>query len=90
MQRGSHMIIDPVIRMSMQGRGLVYSGKVSNQLMLSHLFGGWELKPYGVSNVSYISRSEIDIDKKYIVIATDGIWDEFNENEIIYKFIQLL
>ena len=65
--------------------GIVFAGRVYGQLMLSRAFGDWELKNYGVSNIPYVSRTDIDDISnswKWIVIASDGIWDVFNDDEI--------
>ena len=64
--------------------GIVFAGRVYGQLMLSRAFGDWELKNYGVSNIPFVSRTEVDDmnNWKWIVIASDGIWDVFNDDEI--------
>lgn len=64
--------------------GIVFAGRVYGQLMLSRAFGDWELKPYGVSNVPHITRTELTPNDKYLIIATDGIWDVF-EDEDVYQ-----
>ncbi len=65
--------------------GIVFAGRVYGQLMLSRAFGDWELKNYGVSNIPYVSKTDIDDISnswKWVVIASDGIWDVFNDDEI--------
>lgn len=64
--------------------GIVFAGRVYGQLMLSRAFGDWELKSYGVINVPHITRMEIDIKDHYVVIASDGVWDVFSDDDI-YK-----
>lgn len=62
--------------------GVVFAGRVYGQLMLSRAFGDWELKPYGVINVPHVLRMEIDMNDKYVVIASDGVWDVFEDEDI--------
>lgn len=62
--------------------GMVYEGRVYGQLMLSRCFGDFELKPYGVISTPDITRTEIGNDDEYIVIASDGIWDVLEDEEV--------
>jgi len=64
--------------------GIVFAGRVYGQLMLSRAFGDWELKTYGVSNVPFVNKIEIDGvgEWKWMVLASDGIWDVFEDEEI--------
>ena len=61
--------------------GVVFSGRVYGQLMLSRAFGDWELKTYGVSCIPHIVRYEIQDDDKYLVIASDGVWDVIEDED---------
>ena len=63
--------------------GVVFAGRVYGQLMLSRAFGDWELKPYGVINVPHVLRMEIEMNDKYVVIASDGVWDVFEDDDIL-------
>ena len=62
--------------------GVIFGGRVFGNLMLTRAFGDYELKQYGVICNPHISKNEIDIDDKYIIIASDGVWDVMDENEI--------
>ena len=53
--------------------GVVFGGRVYGQLMLSRAFGDWELKSYGVS---------IENDDRYVVIASDGVWDVLEDEDV--------
>ena len=64
--------------------GVVFGGRVYGQLMLSRAFGDWELKTYGVSCIPHILRYEIQNDDKYLIIASDGVFDVL-EDEDIYQ-----
>ena len=64
--------------------GIIFGGRVYGQLMLSRAFGDWELKNYGVSCEPHVARIDIEEDDKYIVIASDGVWDIL-EDEDVYR-----
>ena len=54
--------------------------------MLSRAFGDWELKSYGVSNEPHITRINITDNDKYVVVATDGIWDVLSNEDVVNLF----
>ena len=62
--------------------GMVFAGRVYGVLMLSRAFGDWELKPYGVINVPHITRVNITDNDLYVVMASDGVWDVFEDIDI--------
>ena len=62
--------------------GIVFAGRVYGTLMLSRSFGDWELKPYGVSSEPYVTRINITDNDKYVVVASDGIWDTLEDNDV--------
>jgi len=62
--------------------GIVFGGRVYGQLMLSRAFGDWELKNYGVSCEPHVVKINIEEDDKYIVIASDGVWDVLEDEEV--------
>ena len=62
--------------------GIIFGGRVYGQLMLTRAFGDSGLKKYGVINTPHINKVEINMDDKYIIIASDGVWDVINENEV--------
>ena len=62
--------------------GFVFGGRVYGILMLSRAFGDWELKPYGVLNVPHITRTNITNNDLYVVVASDGVWDVFEDMDI--------
>ena len=64
--------------------GIVFGGRVYGQLMLSRAFGDWELKNYGVSCEPHITRINIEDNDKYVIVATDGVWDVL-EDEDVYR-----
>ena len=58
------------------------AGRVYGQLMLSRAFGDWELKQFGVICEPYITRINITDNDKYVVVASDGVWDIFEDSDI--------
>ena len=68
-------------RIKNQG-GIVFDGRVYGQLMLSRAFGDWELKNYGVICEPHITRINLENDDKYIIMATDGVWDVLEDDDV--------
>ena len=62
--------------------GIIFGGRVYGQLMLTRAFGDSGLKKYGVICTPHIYKVELNLEDKYIIIASDGVWDALNENEI--------
>ena len=62
--------------------GIVFAGRVYGQLMLSRAFGDLELKQFGVICEPYITRINITDNDKYVVVASDGVWDIFEDSDI--------
>ena len=62
--------------------GIIFGGRIYGQLMLTRAFGDSGLKKYGVICTPHIKRVEIDFEDKYIIIASDGVWDVIDENEV--------
>ena len=62
--------------------GIVFGGRVYGQLMLSRAFGDWELKTYGVICEPHIVRYEIEDEDSYLVIATDGVFDVMEDEDV--------
>ena len=65
--------------------GIVFRGRVYGTLMLSRAFGDWELKNYGVICHPHFCKVELNNCDKYIIIASDGIWDVLNDKDL-YNF----
>ena len=79
------MTIELVMKMNnriIKQGGIVFAGRVYGQLMLSRAFGDWELKNYGVSCEPHIVRMNIEEEDKYIVIASDGVWDVLEDEDV--------
>lgn len=63
--------------------GKITKNRVQGQLVLSRSLGDLYCKKYGVSNVPDISVNKIDYNIKYVVIASDGVWDVVDENTVL-------
>ena len=63
--------------------GKVTKNRVMGQLVLSRCLGDLYCKKYGVSNIPDISMNKLDSNVKYVVVASDGVWDVVNENELM-------
>ena len=62
--------------------GIIFAGRVYGQLMLTRAFGDWELKQFGVTCEPHITRINITDNDRYVVVATDGVWDIFEDKDI--------
>ena len=65
-----------------QSGGIVFGGRVYGTLMLSRAFGDWELKSYGVISEPYVTKININENDKYVIIASDGIWDILDDVDV--------
>ena len=63
--------------------GIVFGGRVYGSLMLARSFGDWQLKSYGVSCEPHITRINITDKDKFVIVATDGIWDIFKDEDVL-------
>ena len=62
--------------------GKITKNRVQGQLVLSRSLGDLYCKKYGVTNFPDISVNKIDYNIKYVIIASDGIWDVVDENTV--------
>ena len=62
--------------------GKITKGRVQGQLVLSRSLGDLYCKKFGVSNIPDISINKIDDRVKYIIIASDGVWDVVDEDTV--------
>ncbi len=63
--------------------GIVFRERVFGTLMLTRSFGDKEMKKYGVLSTPDIYIKNVEKDDLFIVIASDGVWDVVEENEIL-------
>ena len=64
--------------------GVIENDRVDGVLMLTRVFGDFELKSRGVNCNPDISCTNIDLEEKnqYLIIACDGIWDVLSEEDV--------
>ena len=63
--------------------GVVFRERVFGTLMLTRSFGDKEMKKYGVLATPDIYVKNIESGDLFVVIASDGVWDVVEENEIL-------
>jgi len=63
--------------------GMVLNGRAGGQLALSRALGDHSLKKYGVSAVPYVSKHVIEYSDRFVIIASDGVWDVISEDEAL-------
>jgi protein phosphatase PTC1 len=64
--------------------GMIFNGRVFGQLIITRAFGDSSLKRYGVSAAPYISKNSISDRDKYLVLASDGVWDVIEDDELLW------
>ena len=62
--------------------GIVFRERVFGTLMLTRSFGDKEMKKYGVLSTPDIFVKNIDDNDLFAIIASDGVWDVVEEDEI--------
>lgn len=79
-----HKVSDPSeYERIMKNGGVIVQGRVGGQLLISRAFGDSGLKSFGVSCEPFISRTEIGGGDKFVVIASDGVWDVVEDRDIL-------
>ena len=63
--------------------GVVFRERVFGTLMLTRSFGDKEMKKYGVLSTPDIFIKNVEEDDIFVVIASDGVWDVVEENEVL-------
>jgi len=63
--------------------GVIFGGRVFGQLALTRALGDYKLKQYGVTSTPYVSKHCIEDTDRFIVMASDGIWDVFSGEAIL-------
>ena len=64
--------------------GIIINDRVGGKVMVSRAFGDWEQKECGLISVPHINKIEINECCKFVIIATDGVWDVLDELDV-YK-----
>jgi len=63
--------------------GTVKDGRIMGQLEVSRSIGDGAYKAYGVTCLPDIKKLTLTPDDRYIVIACDGLWKEFSNQEVV-------
>lgn len=63
--------------------GIVFNSRLFGQLALSRALGDHSMKNNGLICTPAISKRFIDVNDKYIIIASDGIWDTVSNDDLI-------
>lgn len=58
-------------------------GRVGGSLAVTRAFGDHSLKRDGVTAKPYINKHVLRPFDKYLIIATDGVWDVLEDQEAI-------
>lgn len=79
-----HRPSDPneVARIKAQG-GIVFDGRVGGSLAITRAFGDHALKKDGVIPNPFINKHVLRPFDKYLVIASDGVWDTMEDQQAI-------
>jgi protein phosphatase PTC1 len=60
----------------MKAGGKIISGRVAGMLAVTRALGDFHMRSHGVISVPSVDRQVILPDDKYLVVASDGIWDK--------------
>lgn len=63
--------------------GTILKGRVAGQLAITRALGDLELKQYGVSCVPDYDEFEVTEQTKYMIVASDGLWDVCEDQQAI-------
>ena len=70
-----------ILRVKQNG-GEIFNKRVFGALSLTRCFGDFDFKAYGVTAKPTISKKKIGKEENYLIIASDGVWDVINEEEL--------
>ena len=69
---------------------IIFQNRIFGSLSLTRAFGDFEFKKEGITANPYIKKIFLDkSDIKYIVIASDGIWDVVDEEKLFEMYKEL-
>jgi protein phosphatase PTC1 len=63
--------------------GKITNGRVKGQLAITRTLGDLSLKNAGVISTPYVTKHIIESNDKFIIIASDGIWDVISDEEAL-------
>ena len=62
--------------------GMIKNGRIGGKIILSRAFGDWDQKKIGLISTPHINKIEILNSYRYVIIATDGIWDVLDDLDV--------
>lgn len=85
-----HKASDPseINRINNSG-GIIFNGRVFGQLILTRAIGDNALKKYGVITTPYLSKYFIQDRDKYLILASDGVWDVVSDEDT-FRFANMV
>ena len=63
--------------------GIIIEGRILGQLILSRAIGDHSLKRFGVICAPHLNRHVITENDRYVVMASDGLWDVINDYDLL-------
>lgn len=63
--------------------GIVLENRVGGSLAITRAFGDHSLKKDGVSAKPFIKKHVLRSSDKYLVVASDGVWDSMEDQDAI-------
>jgi len=63
--------------------GFILKNRVSGQLMVTRALGDLELKKEGVSNVPDVKCVKVTDKEKFVIMASDGLWDVIEDQAAV-------
>ena len=61
----------------------MFNGRLFGQLILSRALGDFSMKSHGLISTPSIHKHIVNEKDKFIIIASDGVWDQISEDEIV-------
>ena len=80
---------EEVLRIKEKG-GLVFNNRLFGQLALTRALGDLSMKENGLINTPYVSKNSINEDDALVVVASDGVWDVYDEKDITEVCLDML
>jgi protein phosphatase PTC1 len=62
--------------------GIIFNDRVFGQLILTRALGDLALKRQGVIPTPYVSKYHISEKDKYVILASDGVWDVLSDEDM--------
>ena len=81
-----HRCNDPVEENRIKkGNGSIINGRVGGIISVTRAFGDFQCKDFGLICEPYINKVNVNFNEKnFLILATDGIWDFVNEEDIYF------